>query len=546
MVAVSYIDFTEERLELGVDYGVVGGHQFSTEIVENKAGFEQRNCLWWQPLGRWQLGQRMLLDGDEKHINEVDYLRSFHSARRGSFQGFRFKDWCDYSATSQHLGTTDGVTQSWQLKKTYTVGTQSTHRPILKPVLGTVKIYLDGVEIKYHLVNSETGLISFAVPPAAGQILSCDFEFDVPVQFEADKIEWKTEAVQLDSGQWLHSLGSVFVKEIRINPDIEWYHKESLPQVITDPLDLGVILDVVETLNFASRQEVLASGFKSKNSDRDIVKGVLKIPSRQYNKEEWTQILNYFWLAKGQCVSFYLKLNQKVYFVRFDRDSLAVKFLFFDCLFETDLTMHLLGIVEQCKIANLYPANAILILTGEDYIDRSPYGHSAGGTAMQIVNNSYYFPSTSSRIGSTSALYLFGSDDFSIEISAHMTAYNNDSGISHLVSNWGFSGSFQQFKFSITNSNFLQFIFKPTSGNIVTVEKEIPDLNFLMTFQCFKVQREGNIMKLFYNSIELISQDIGNVEFFASSYQTIFLGYQLSAGSFAFTGYMKEIVLTRN
>ena len=74
---------------------------------------------------------------------------AFFEARNGMLYGFRFKDWSDYKSclplgtlagTDQPLGTTDGVTASFQLAKVYASGAGSYSRAIAKPVAGTVLV----------------------------------------------------------------------------------------------------------------------------------------------------------------------------------------------------------------------------------------------------------------------------------------------------------------------------------------------------------------------------------------------------------------------
>lgn len=325
-MAVSYIDFVEEKLELGYHYGCVGGPQFKTDIVVNGAEVEQRNLNWWFPLSKWQLGERMLLDSDIEGIKEVEYLRSFHAARSGSKQGFRFKDWADYQVVGVELGTGDGVTTQWQLKKLYSAGEESFYRAITKPVEGTVKVYLDGNEITYHLINYETGLVSFAAPVSNGVVISADFEFDVPVSFEKDDIEWTLEAVRLETGETLHRLGSVMVEEMRIDLPIEWYHRDPIPYVITEPLNLGVILDTSESIQLSTESQSLSSGFKSKISTSEQTKSLIKLPSVTFTQEQLDKILAYFWVARGRLIEFLLQLNNQLFIARFDTDSLSIKF----------------------------------------------------------------------------------------------------------------------------------------------------------------------------------------------------------------------------
>ena len=307
---------------------------FKTEIINSGEEAEQRNCRRWVALGRWQLGERMIYEGDDKTIDQVTYLREFHKARKGSKQGFRFKDWSDYRAINQHIGTTDGATTQWQLVKRYYAGTEFARRPILKPIQGTVKLYLDGVEITYPLINYSTGVISFTVPPASGQVITADFEFDVPVTFEKDEIGYSLQAVSLPTGEKLHQLGNVFVSEMKLDSIIRWNDLDPLPEIILEPLDLGVILNTTKQTFFSTRSESLASGFKSSLSNRDSARIILKLPTRKFTQEELDKILNYFWVCKGRLVGFFLALNNSAYWCRLESDSLSIKFLHNEGLYE--------------------------------------------------------------------------------------------------------------------------------------------------------------------------------------------------------------------
>ena len=366
-MAVSYIDFVEERLDIGIDYGAVGGMSFKTEIINNGAETEQRNCTRWLPLGRWQLGERLIYEGDDKSLNEVEYLKTFHAARKGSKQGFRFRDWTDYQGINQHIGTTDGVTTQWQLVKTYYGGDVNniTQRPIIKPVQGTVKLYLDGLEITFPSVDSSTGVITFAVPPSAGQIITADFVFDVAVTFEKDEISWDLLAVSLPTGEKLHKLGSVFVAEMKINLFSPWHDLNPLPDIILEPLDLGIILDCQQSTFFSTRSETLASGFKSSLSNRESERIILKLPTRKLNQEELNLILNYFWVCKGRLIGFFLALNNSAYWCRFNSDSLSIKFLHDEGLYEiNNLDFYCFGdlnfIDNETYVSAIAPVTSLL------------------------------------------------------------------------------------------------------------------------------------------------------------------------------------------
>src|SRR4029453_17117387 len=85
--------------------------------------------------------------------------------------------------TGQLLGTGDGTQTEFQLLKHYPSGSVIEVRTISKPVAGTVKVYLDGVEqLSGWSVDTTTGLVTFSTAPAAGVEVTADFEFDVPVR----------------------------------------------------------------------------------------------------------------------------------------------------------------------------------------------------------------------------------------------------------------------------------------------------------------------------------------------------------------------------
>ena len=93
----------------------------------------------------------------------------------------------DYQATGQLIGTGDDATTQFQLVKRYPSGSVSEVRTIAKPVAGTVRVYLDGVEqLSGWSVDVTTGVVTFPTPPVTGIDITADFEFDVPVRFDTD------------------------------------------------------------------------------------------------------------------------------------------------------------------------------------------------------------------------------------------------------------------------------------------------------------------------------------------------------------------------
>ena len=332
---VDYLDFTEEKLELGYDYGAVGGMRFKTTIIKKGDKQEQRNVDWWLPLGRWQLGERTLLQSDLALINEVSQIRDFHEARKGSKQGFRFKDWTDYKGINQHLGTADGQQDQWQLKKTYVAGNHQTLRPITKPVSGTVKVYLNGIEtVEGWTVDYSTGILTFDTPPPNGTLINCDFEFDVPVWFESDEFSLTLEGYQKNHQtaqvEAIYRLGNLAVEEGRIPLALPWYSLEPVPQKLSATLELGIIDATVIKNRFDTSQENLASGYVRRDENILLPERIVQLGQKNWNQAELEQLLGFFWNSKGRAIDFDLSLNNELLNGRFDIDNLAIKFLVTD------------------------------------------------------------------------------------------------------------------------------------------------------------------------------------------------------------------------
>lgn len=202
--------FDEIRLDVaGVAYGTTGGPEYRTQIVEVDSGRESRNATWSQALGVWDIGSRRY------NRAELDTLLAFFRARQGRLRGFRYKDWADYKATSQPIGTGDGATTTFQLQRTYTSGAASSVRKITKPVAGTVAVYLNGAaQASGWSVDTTTGIVTFATAPAAGVPVTADFEFDVPVRFDVDQLQARFDAWRESDGEALFYVASLPVREL--------------------------------------------------------------------------------------------------------------------------------------------------------------------------------------------------------------------------------------------------------------------------------------------------------------------------------------------
>jgi len=186
--------FHEIRFPTGISLGASGWPERRTEIVTLASGFEERNSPWADSRRRYNAGYGV------RSLADIHAVIAFFEARSGRLHGFRFKDFSDWQSAApggpitpfdQNLGAGDGVLTDFQLHKTYVSGGQSYARPVRKPVAGTVRVALNGVELDsgQFSVDSTTGVVAFAAAPGPGVSLSAGFAFDVPVRFDSDFLE---------------------------------------------------------------------------------------------------------------------------------------------------------------------------------------------------------------------------------------------------------------------------------------------------------------------------------------------------------------------
>lgn len=199
------MSFVEVQFPIDIAYGSSGGPEYSTDVVIMQSGHEQRNINWAQARARYNVAHGV------KTQEQLDALIAFFRARKGKAHGFRFKDWTDHSAVAQAIGTGNGSATQFQLVKAYASGSVTETRTVTKPVSGTVSIYLNSVlQTGGVSVNYATGVVTFASAPGSGVAIAADFEFDVPVRFDTDRL-----SASLDS-YGSHSWLDIPLVEIRL------------------------------------------------------------------------------------------------------------------------------------------------------------------------------------------------------------------------------------------------------------------------------------------------------------------------------------------
>jgi len=208
--------FHDVRFPANLSFGSVGGPERRTDVVTLANGFEERNTPWAHSRRRYDAGLGM------RSLDDIELLIAFFEARQGQLYGFRWKDWSDYKTCraseavgfqDQIVAYGDGETTQFQLNKSYQSGDAVYVRPVKKPVLGTVKAGVQGQELFEAIdweVDTLTGMITFATPPAENAAVSAGYEFDVPVRFDTNRIA--TSVASFQAGE----VPNVPIVEVRV------------------------------------------------------------------------------------------------------------------------------------------------------------------------------------------------------------------------------------------------------------------------------------------------------------------------------------------
>lgn len=179
--------FREDRLPLPISLASSGGPTWQTMVIRMDSGEEQRNRVWAEDLGQWDVGSFVKTEAD------VATVLAFFHAMQGRFIGFRFRDPKDADVVAQVLGTGTGVQATYQLVKTYGSGPAAYTKTITKPVAGTIQITVGGVvqvEGTAFTVDTTTGVVTFLPEhvPGDGQTVLASCTFDKPVRFDLDTL----------------------------------------------------------------------------------------------------------------------------------------------------------------------------------------------------------------------------------------------------------------------------------------------------------------------------------------------------------------------
>lgn len=194
-------DFHEVSFPTDVALGARGGPVRRTDVVTLGSGREHRNARWAASRRRFDAGLGI------RTLDALSAVAAFFEERRGRLYGFRFRDRVDDrsclpsrapDATDVAIGTGDGEATAFQLVKRYGADFAPFWRPVGKPVAGSVRVAVAGVELPAARFGCDptTGIVTLLAAPPPGAAVTAGFRFDVPVRFDTDALEFDLSAFE--------------------------------------------------------------------------------------------------------------------------------------------------------------------------------------------------------------------------------------------------------------------------------------------------------------------------------------------------------------
>jgi uncharacterized protein (TIGR02217 family) len=183
----------------GFTYPVIKKPTFSTLTQESVSGIKKRIANWVYPRWQIEIPVEFMLDG-QGGVQDLKTLAGFFLARQGSFDSFLFDDPDDDFIAGQQVGIGDGATTVWQLLRAFGGFIEPLYN--IKALPAPV-VYLNTVvqdPSTYNIGYTDSGLLTFAAPPAAGFAVTADFGYYRRCIFQEDLSEFDKFMNQL----WEH------------------------------------------------------------------------------------------------------------------------------------------------------------------------------------------------------------------------------------------------------------------------------------------------------------------------------------------------------
>lgn len=178
----------------GLAWSVTKAPIFQTRIQRAVSGRELRALDYPYPLWQFTVVFSFLRDNPAAGFDELRTLMGFYLSCQGAYGTFLFRDPSDYRITSQYIGTGDSSASAFQLQRT--MGTTLPAGGFAEPVVApnvVDAVYFNGItqNPSNYGIDSNTGLVTFATPPATGIIVTADFSYWFRCRFVDDSYDFE-------------------------------------------------------------------------------------------------------------------------------------------------------------------------------------------------------------------------------------------------------------------------------------------------------------------------------------------------------------------
>jgi uncharacterized protein (TIGR02217 family) len=178
----------------GLAWSVTKAPTFQTRIQRAVSGRELRALDYPFPLWQFTLVFAFLRDNPEAGFDELRTLMGFYLSCQGAYGTFLFQDPSDFQITNQYIGGGDSSTTIFQLQRA--LGTSLPGGGFAEPIVAPNSvnaIYFDGItqSASTYSVDPNTGLVTFATPPATSLAITADFSYWFRCRFVDDSYDFE-------------------------------------------------------------------------------------------------------------------------------------------------------------------------------------------------------------------------------------------------------------------------------------------------------------------------------------------------------------------
>ncbi len=159
--------------------------RWQNEIGATRNQRERRNTPFATARYSWDLSMAAHMSSQRAQFD------NWFLAMWGQEHTFPFRDPADYTLAAQTIALGTGALKTFQIIKSHTIGATTYDRNITTPVTATVQVWINGaLQSSGWTVSRTTGIITFASAPAEDAVIAAACQFDVPVRFNQDSLEW--------------------------------------------------------------------------------------------------------------------------------------------------------------------------------------------------------------------------------------------------------------------------------------------------------------------------------------------------------------------